>query len=80
MTSDPSDSHCAGNPFQVNVVVEGGSDVNASPTSTVGVGSGDKDDEEVEDEEADQILPLRYRRLFMPYPPSVNRVSDAMRT
>lgn len=32
------------------------------------------------DDEADQSLPLKYLLEWTPYPPSVNRVSDAIRT
>ena len=81
MTSDPSDSHCAGNLFQVSAVDNDDDDEEEEISQSSSIGAVDGKVDSVVEDEADHILPLRYRLLLMiPYPPSVKRVSDAMMT
>ena len=83
MTRDPSDSHRAGYRFHpIELVAKDDADVETDEEATLSTLDGCVDGKvasEVE-EDALHILPLKYFRLLMPYPPSVNRVSDAIST
>jgi hypothetical protein len=63
--NEPSGSNCAGNTFHDDEATDG--EQASEDCSKL-------------DEEALHILPLKYLRLLIPYPPSVRRVSDAMST